>query len=286
MSKQPIGVYCLANDVVYHWFAAFVRSLRLYAPQLPLIVVPFDSRMERVSALQKKFDFTLMEAATLKKYEAFGREFFPNNSVGANTFRKFSIFDGDFDRFLFFDADIVLMESPELYFDLDEKSACDLLYFESEPNAVFLPGELRKKVEAEGGSLINTGAFLSRRNGLTWMDLQMHLAEGKKLEAQFAPTAEQPYFNYCLFQKKLRLCSVRELRSDLTSTVWAGEKAKIEADRLQGKQLPFLHWAGYGASWDIPYRATYLHHRLRDASPTDCLRTLGYLLRKSLRKRF
>mgnify|MGYP006381690867 CR=1 FL=1 len=44
MTTPRWGVYCLANDLVLDWALALFESLREFAPELPLLVIPYDER--------------------------------------------------------------------------------------------------------------------------------------------------------------------------------------------------------------------------------------------------
>ena len=55
------GVYTLANDPMYDWLVAFLESMREHEPDLPIVVIPFDDRIERVARLRGKYCFAIMD---------------------------------------------------------------------------------------------------------------------------------------------------------------------------------------------------------------------------------
>ena len=83
------GVYTLANDLMYDWLVAFLESMQEHEPDLPIVVIPFDDRIDRVARLCSRYSFAIMDDpvlaeidrmdATVRDYLAMGLD--PERSV-------------------------------------------------------------------------------------------------------------------------------------------------------------------------------------------------------------
>ena len=71
------GVYFLANDHVLNWSIAFFESLRTHEPDMRLVMIPFDVRIEKIAALRDRYHFEIFDHPSLKALDELGRSFFP-----------------------------------------------------------------------------------------------------------------------------------------------------------------------------------------------------------------
>jgi hypothetical protein len=118
------GVYTLANDVVYDQVIALINSIRAnVSPDVPICIIPFDNRLHRVKeAADALANVTLFDnQVALDRWDNFlktvwaahpqATQKFPGKPYwGLGHNRKFAAFDGDFDKFVFYDADSLAMQ--------------------------------------------------------------------------------------------------------------------------------------------------------------------------------
>src|SRR5579864_6435853 len=161
-SVGKTGVYCLANDAALEWFQGLVRSLRKHDPDLPLTVIPYNTSVTRLKALQSQFNFKLMPEAEAARFDGIAHRV-AGQRIPGGTFRKLCTFFGEYETFLFLDSDIVVTNSLKPFFTAFEKAATDFVYFDTDMTMVYTPDFAPKMVAEFGSAGFNSGAFMARR---------------------------------------------------------------------------------------------------------------------------
>jgi hypothetical protein len=280
--SAPRGVYCMANDGVHDWFVAFCESLRarVGAADLPLVVIPFDDRMDEIEPLRERYGFEILDDRALPRLDAIGERIWPGRPGDWHSFRKLASFWGPLEDFVFLDADVVVLEDPRLFLDAyrDRSDGTQLMFFDWDMDMVYLPGELRDRMTAAGARGFNSGGFASSRGRLSIERLEQLAAEAEPVRDQFPPEVggEQPFFNFCVDSLGWRTRSFQEELDDLAvcwaglDIEWDGHRGRV-ADRTRpdfGKRLPFLHWAGSPLTPWMPHKRVFLDYRLARDSGT------------------
>jgi hypothetical protein len=122
---KSCGIYTLANDVVYDQLIALLNSIKVnVGTDLPICIIPYDDRLEKVKRLlDNEPNVTLFDNwKSIQRWEDFAdvvwsahsranqsRIFRPNWYKG-HLQRKFVVFDGIFDEFVFYEADNLAMK--------------------------------------------------------------------------------------------------------------------------------------------------------------------------------
>ena len=119
------GIYTLANDAIYDQLVALLNSIEFnIGTDIPVCIIPFDSCLEKVTAeIATRPNVTLFKNdASIQRWEKFAREmvaahptaqaasFEHSRWYGGRLHRKFAAFDGEFDKFVFFDGDSLAMQ--------------------------------------------------------------------------------------------------------------------------------------------------------------------------------
>jgi len=130
---SSFGIYTLANDAVYDQLVALLNSIEVnVSPDIPVCVIPYDERLDRVKQeLQCRPNVTLFDNwDSIQRWEDFAQQVWaahPRASqknlrgtrwYGGHLQRKFSAFDGAYDKFVFYDGDSLAMKPLD---DLIEK---------------------------------------------------------------------------------------------------------------------------------------------------------------------
>jgi hypothetical protein len=123
---KPFGIYTLGNDVVYDQIVALVNSIeRNVSQEIPICIIPYDSNVRKTRQLvEARPQLSLFDnEASMQRWERFARNVWEAHpqaaSVGlrripkwfkqAQLMRKMCAFDGEFEQFVFYDADSLAM---------------------------------------------------------------------------------------------------------------------------------------------------------------------------------
>src|SRR5690349_18229050 len=102
-SRASRGLYFLGDDEMFVFVVSFLNSVRRYNTDLPLCFIPFNDHIDKIEALQERFNFSLWrDQAVLAKCDHISTEF--HGSV-AGHYRKLAIWEGDYDEFVYIDID-------------------------------------------------------------------------------------------------------------------------------------------------------------------------------------
>jgi hypothetical protein len=123
---KPFGIYTLANDVVFDQLVALLNSIETnVSASIPICIIPFDDRIEAVKReVESRKNVTLFEnQSSIERWENFARSFVESHPevtkvehprwYKGSLHRKFAAFDGEFEKFVFFDGDSLAMKPVE-----------------------------------------------------------------------------------------------------------------------------------------------------------------------------
>jgi hypothetical protein len=239
MQSPGSGVYFLADDGVLEWTIALLESLRAYSPDVRVLCIPFSSRTVKLRRLARRFDFVMYEDASIDALEAVGfalSDGTPGRTFG--TFRKLAAFWGPLTRFLYLDADVVVLDQVEPLIDLTARSGLDLLYADANLDEVYRPGPVRDEMVTEFGSHgINTGVWAARAGVLSLDQVRRVVDPARSRMHGFATTAEQPFFNLCLDLNRCRMASFTAASRGRVRWHWPGDPSPIRVETLSGAQV-------------------------------------------------
>ncbi|WP_413160671.1 Npun_R2821/Npun_R2822 family protein [Capilliphycus salinus ALCB114379] len=132
------GIYTLANDVVYDQFVALLNSIEANAGrEIPVCVIPYNDQLDRVKAeiANRKNVKLFDDVAVINDWENFVSEAWKAHRRAQEVWkqrelpsvyrlamhRKLCGINGEFDKFVYFDADTLLMSPLDaVYEKLDE----------------------------------------------------------------------------------------------------------------------------------------------------------------------
>lgn len=269
------GVYCLANDGVVDWMVALLASLRTAAPELPVIVIPYDDRISRLSALRHVHPFEFWDdRESLEHLDAVGSAV---NLRTRHTFRKIAAFWGPFERFIFLDSDIIVSRGIDEA--LGALHAPGFLCGDIDMDQVFVPSGLRREIEGSGRTCgFNTGFFASTRDALPRETVLQAAAESDGARPSFVSSAqEQPFLNWCVWASGLPVSPLADAVRDTSTYTGAlrrpircssdGEIRVLDASSDDyGRRMLVVHWAGFRCTSQMPNRRLFLRYRLGETS--------------------
>jgi hypothetical protein len=262
--RNQIGVYCLANDGVFEWFQAFVRSLRKFNPTLPLTVIPYNSSVARLKALQPQFNFSVMEESVANRFDGIAHRVAGQRLPGG-TFRKLCCFFGGYETFIFLDSDIVVTSKLEPLLRKFETASGDFVYFDADIAMVYKTEFARQMVAEYGSAGFTSGSWMARRGSITESEIMTAVESGEKIRDEFSIWGEQPFFNYLFdVSRRVRL-PIGALTPEISNIPWPNSIFRHDAVNdvyFDGarRPIPLLHWPG--CEWPTMYRAdVFLRYR-------------------------
>jgi len=122
---SPFGIYTLANDAVYDQLVALLNSIEVnVSNDIPICVIPYNQQIDRIKQeINHRENVTLFDnVASIERWESFAHavwkhhpdakkaKLFHNWWTTGNLQRKMCVFDGKFEKFVFYDADSLAMK--------------------------------------------------------------------------------------------------------------------------------------------------------------------------------
>jgi hypothetical protein len=269
------GIYITANDKVIEQTIALLNSIRLFDPDTPIVMIPYDENYQAIAKLLSESygvkvyeDLDFIQRISQKLYDIFGAQFFAR----PNQFRKQVCWFGEFDEFLYIDTDIVVFE--KIIDNLDRFNNYDFLCCDYQYKAgiknVFSPKILEENIfsESELQDLFNGGFWASKKNLISEQELYDTFAECAAHPEYFdfsQKTSDQPIINYMILKRiQRRFNLVRQ--PEKAPGNWAGSphfqrQNNILIDPKVNRPLQYLHWAGINIKPGCPYWDIWEHYR-------------------------
>ncbi|AMW27515.1 Npun_R2821/Npun_R2822 family protein [Arthrospira platensis] len=180
------GIYTLANDVVFDQLVAFLNSVEVnVSPDIPVCIIPYDDRMEQVQKeIGDRPNVSIYEdQQEIQRWEDFAKEVWLNHPLASeksdarlvSSRIRFQIkmvaFQGDFDKFVFYDADTLAMKPvDDIFLKLDTYDFVfnDWEHAKTRLTALDIPrieatGEL---TESQIRPKLHCSSFFASQNGL------------------------------------------------------------------------------------------------------------------------
>jgi Mannosyltransferase putative len=300
------GIYILANDVVYDQLVALLNSIKVNAgADYPVCIIPYDDNLNQVKEeVLKRENVTIFENKNIaetwdnfvfnvwRHYPLKATQIWQNKGYKIDeqylhkyrqgTYHRYYGFDGIFDKFIYLDADTLVLNSLEMFFqqlnkhdfivyDFQHKDLAHVYNIYSEKlTAVFSQDSLDKKIFCSG--LFATKKNILNEDKRNWLISQIQQEEGEIL---YLPSVDQSLLNYMVMKTGISIYNFAlNLPSEQVTGCSVTSPHFIEKDHLvydQGKRLTYLHYIGLssqlftricqGENIDFPYRETFLHYR-------------------------
>lgn len=250
------GVYFIANDGVIDNTIAFLNSFRAFNPRIALCLVPYDDSIDRISALESIYDFTIWrDAEHFSQCDRISMQF---HGTVYGHYRKIALWEGPFDEFIYIDTDTVVLQNVNFVFDYLQRYA----FVTSHSNIPSIRkwvwkdtiNEVTELTREQISFAANTGFIASRASNLSVaraFDVLPHaLSLVRHMELL---CREQPFLNYLFVTSGFRFTSLRALyerllSDDISIERWGGNKLDISVNgRIVDQHYPrtlLVHWAG------------------------------------------
>lgn len=292
------GIYILANDVVFDHLVALLNSLEVNgAKDIPFCIIPYDDQLQKVRVeIATRHNVTLFDNSdSIDYWENFATQVWKTHAKAQKVWqskgwkpvqclemhRKLCCFDGPFDKFVYFDADTLLMGSLDyIYQKLDEFDwvANDFQY-KSDWNYIFdfsspkLPQILN--IDELQSHIFCAGWFASKSGILNRNNCSQILEKLTSGEAEIMSLrgADQSLLNYLVARSKISFYNFAYHQPEqVTGNHWSSQfdvRDYVLYDK--GRRLTYLHYMSIssakftqlcaGENVDIPYRDLFLYYR-------------------------
>jgi hypothetical protein len=283
------GICTLGNDYVYDQLIALLNSIDvILGRNTPVCIYPFDEQIERITEeINKRPNvFIYDNQESIARWDEFMLEASPA-SMNRDKYRiygghrRFCAFDGPFDKFVYMDADTLVMNSLDFVFDKLNEYDCIVYDFQFlYPEKVYNTNSSKLLETFDEQRLKNEifcSGFYGSKKGLfnpeKIAELLSYLRAGER-EILYS-TGDQPVLNYMFMKSGLSIYNFSHHLSDSQKTGCCvtsnhfEEKNRILYDK--GNQLTYLHYIGIpprimtavcaGENIEFPYRDLFLYYR-------------------------
>lgn len=297
---MSFGIYTLGNDAVYDQVVALLNSIDVnVGNDIPVCVIPYNDQVTKLKQnIGQRPNVTMYkDENTLNKWESFARniwESYPQASQkGMSRLisskiplqRKMAAFSGDFDKFVFYDADTLAMKplddiwsKLDVYdFVFDDWEHCKKPITALDIPAIEATGEF---TEAEIRPQLHCSSFFGSKRGL-WSDAQIKSLENKLIHEQevnwLNGVADAFLFSYLTFRANFSTFNytLSEKSSERTGNCADADpfvnKNNILYNQQGLKPIHRIHYMNYssadfarltqGEDVDIPHQDVFLHYR-------------------------
>lgn len=275
-------LFTLGNDAVLEWLIPFFNSLRSLNNKVEVRVIPFDSELTQLKKLESVFDFEIIEHKALNELENIGAAFWDGNVISGKTWRKLACFTQNEDPFIFLDSDIVFNEDPDILYEVYEKSQSEFMCFDIDETQVYKKGSFRDEMKRKYNAVsFNSGGFISKGGLFNLEQIKEKASEIYEKKAFFLGWGDQTFINYLVDTSLEEVKIFAEESDEHSSSTWAKNKIAYRAEKaiIQGKIMPFIHWAGFDINQFMPSRDIYLKWRLYGSFSEDRERVYQALYR-------
>lgn len=296
------GICTLANDFVYEQVIALINSIEAIAgKELPICIYPYDDNVEKLTdAIRERPNVKLYsDRQSIAKWDKFAQDVWqahptahglwqqqkPKNSHNYNhggTHRRYCAFDGPFERFLYMDANTLLMDAVEPIFNLLEHYDSVVYDFQHKnPTGVYQVDSL--KLEAIFDDLriaqeIFAGSFYAAKQNLfsaSQITTLLNYLQGGEAEILYPFAPARALINYMLMRTQCSILNqALSLPSDRVTECSINANCFLDVNNIlyqRGKRLTYIHYSSLpsslfyrvcsGENIDFPYRDLFLHYR-------------------------
>ncbi|MEL4894124.1 Npun_R2821/Npun_R2822 family protein [Crocosphaera sp. Alani8] len=293
------GICTLGNDYVFDQVIALLNSIEaIYGQEMPVCIYPYDDKTDKLAAeITSRPQVTLYnDTASIKRWDGFAKAAWDTHPTARKTWekagskgyhrfgthRRYCAFDGPFDRFIYMDADTILMSKLDSIFAKLETNDCITYDFQHKDlthvydvnsnklREVFAEERLKNEIFCSGFYGSKKDLFSEEKRN----DLINYLDTGEA-EILYCMAPDQTLINYMMMRGGF---SLHNLALNLPQDQKTGccvtsphfeSKNNILYDK--GNRLTYIHYIGIssqifkkvcqGENIDFPYRDIFLYYR-------------------------
>ncbi|MDJ0845773.1 Npun_R2821/Npun_R2822 family protein [Crocosphaera sp.] len=293
------GICTLGNDRVFDQIIALLNSIEaIYDKTMPVCIYPYDDNTDQLRAeIASRPQVTLYDdSVSIKRWDSFAKGVWDTHPTARQrweksgskgyhrfgTHRRYCAFDGPFDRFIYMDADTILMSPLDSIFAELENNDCIVYDFQYKDlshvydvnskkiTEIFSPERLKNEIFCSGFYGSKKDLFSEEKR----KELINYLKKGEA-EILYCMAPDQTVINYMMMRAN---CAIYNLSLNLPKNKKTGccvtsshfeNKENILYDK--NNRLTYIHYIGIssqifkavceGENIDFPYRDIFLYYR-------------------------
>jgi Mannosyltransferase putative len=284
------GICTLANDTVYDQLIALLNSIEvILGSKTPVCIYPFDDQIQQIKTeiVNRPNVFIYEDSSSIQRWDEFMEAAAPERLnrkkfrlYGAH--RRFCAFDGPFEKFIYMDADTLVMNSLDAVFQKLESLDFVVYDFQfrdaTKVYNIQSPKLLKVFEQNRIDSEIFCSGFYGSKQGLFDQNTREWLvAELKSGDAEilYAGAGEQPLLNYMVMKTGMNsynfACSLPDDEKTGCSVTSPHFQTRDNILYDKGNRLTYIHYIGVqpdlirrvcaGENIEFPYRDLFLHYR-------------------------
>jgi hypothetical protein len=290
------GIYILANDVVYDQLVALLNSIEVNAGnKYPVCIVPYNDQLEKVKGeIRNRSNVEILtDQSIIARWEDFVTQIWQTHPSAFKTWqqngiyrlgmhRRFCCFDGPFDKFIYLDADILVLNSLDYIFQRLNQNDFVVYDFQyKDPTHVYNVNSNKllnlfpqNRLDEE---IFCAGMYASKKEIFDEAIRKYLLSQLQKGEAEilYMNAPDQTILNYMVMRSGIYSYNFAHHLSESEKTGCCVTSPHFEERNHllydKGSRLTYLHYIGlssslfsrvcFGENIDFPYREIFLHYR-------------------------
>jgi hypothetical protein len=292
------GICTLANDRVYDQVIALLNSIEtILGKDIPVCIYPYDDNTERLAAeVAKRPNVELYNNKnSIAKWDRFAQLAWDTHptarqiwqqagSTGYHRFgthRRYCAFDAPFDRFLYMDADTLLMSPVDYIFNQLNSYDCVVYDFQyKDPShiynlksprlaSIFSESRIATEIFCSGFYAAKKDLFSDAK--MNWLLVQLKTES----EILYPMAPDQTLVNYMMMRSGYSIYNFAQnlFEEELTGCCVTSSHFQVRDSILydKGNRLTYIHYIGLssqlfaqvcaGKNIEFPYRDLFLYYR-------------------------
>ncbi|KAB8320355.1 methionine synthase [Tolypothrix campylonemoides VB511288] len=328
-----LGIYTLANDVVYDQLVALLNSIEVnVGSDIPICIIPYNEKLNLVNKeINSRKNVTLFDNwDSIQRWEEFAKEVWAvhpgakSSKLSRNWWssghlqRKMCVFDGEFDKFVFCDADSLAMKPFDDVFDklntydfvfddwihTKDRTKVPLNIPFLEKANLFTEKDIRPRLHCSDFFGSKRGLFEEKK----LVVLKKILIENREVEWLTAWWDDAHLFNYLTFKSNLPLfnfslskngqertgnCAISDPFVNINNVLYNEQELK-PIHRLHYMNYPAIDFTRlcHGEDVDIRYKDVFLYYRFfkqpeqrpKELKPPSQFKKVNRILQKAVNK--
>jgi hypothetical protein len=292
------GICTLANDRVYDQVIALLNSIEaILGKDIPVCIYPYDDNTDRLATevVRRPNVQLYSDRDSIARWDRFAKAAWDSHPIARQiwrqagssgyhrfgTHRRYCAFDGPFERFLYMDADTLLMGSVESIFEHLNSYDCVVYDFQhKDPSHVYSLYCPRLKTifsEERISTEIFCSGFYAAKKDLFSEAQKAWLITQLKTEAEilYPMAPDQTLVNYMMMRSGYSIYNFAQNlpKEEVTGCCITSNHFQMENGVLydKGNRLTYIHYIGLssqlfaqvcaGENIDFPYRDLFLYYR-------------------------
>ena len=258
-------VYTMANDTVLMFLATFLQKHTEYH-RGPLKVIPFDENIELTRELCDLYGVEMVTPD--EKWDRLGRALYRDEEYREGVkswryFRKFNVFNGRREDFIFLDVNTLPLSPLDVCVDLKRECELDILFASrSQQGKNFKPWakKVLNMINPELKNGFGAGFFVAGSDLFNDVDF-IDLTRFHGIRQMFMIAPEQSFLSFLVTVKQKRVKKINDLTKDFTAVARTRNNDLLDFEEyrahgtIAGKKTLIIKWAGYyiNQKKKIPY---------------------------------